>query len=111
VLQALKNVGSPLGAAVLGSVLNTGYQSRLVLGGLPAPAAAAARQSVFAGLAVAARLHAPSLLAEVRGAFTAGLDQVLWISAAVALLGAILALAFLPGGKGAVRGRRSNRLS
>ena len=34
----------------------------------------------------------------MRAAFVAGLDQVVWVSAAIALGSAILALAFLPRG-------------
>jgi EmrB/QacA subfamily drug resistance transporter len=96
VLQALKNVGGPIGSAVLGSVLNATYRNRLALGGLPAAAGHLARESVFAGVAVAGALRSQVLLASVRGAFVSGLDRVLWASSAVALCGALLALAFLP---------------
>lgn len=111
VLQALKNVGSPLGAAVMGSVLNAGYQSHVAVGALPAAAAGAVRQSVFAGIALAARLGSATLLASVRAAFVAGLDQVLLLSAGVAVLGGILALAFLPGREVAAPAERSHRMS
>lgn len=96
-VQALQKVGAPLGSAVLGSVLVTFYHGRLDVGALPAPLAAAVRQSVFAGIAVAARLHSPQLADQVRGAFLAGMDASFVVSAAVAALALVLALAFLPG--------------
>jgi MFS transporter, DHA2 family, multidrug resistance protein len=49
VLQAVRNVGTPLGAAILGSVLSSGYQARLPVKGLPRAAATAARNSLFGG--------------------------------------------------------------
>lgn len=96
-LQALKGVGAPLGSAILGSALISVYQADLRLGGLPAPAASAVRASVFGGVAVAQRLHSAPLLESVRGAFVHGMDVSLAVSAGVAGLGIVLALAFLPG--------------
>ncbi len=95
-MQAVQKLGTPLAAAILGSVLNSGYADGLTLTGLPAQAAAAARESVFAGAAVAEQLGSPALLAEVRTAFVAGLDQLAWVAAAVTVLGALLTLLFLP---------------
>ena len=97
VVQALQKMGAPFGSAILGSVIVTAYQSRLSLVGVPAAAVDAVRQSVFAGVAAAARLHSPALLLAVRHAFVAGLDSALVASAAIAALGAVLALVFLPG--------------
>jgi len=96
VMQAVQKAGAPLSAAVLGSVLTTAYRSQLHLAGLPAAAANAVRSSVFAGLAVAHKLGSASLAAEVRSAFTHGIDSMLWVSAGLAVVGVILALAFLP---------------
>jgi len=96
VMQAVQKTGAPLASAVLGSVLLSGYQSQLHLAGLPAAAADAARSSVFAGLAVAHRLGSAALLDEVRSAFVHGIDSMLWVSAGLAVVGVILALAFLP---------------
>jgi MFS family permease len=95
-MQAVQKLGTPLAAAILGSVLNSGYVDRLDLTGLPAPAAAAVRDSVYAGVEVATRLGSPELLANVRTAFVQGLEQMLWVSAGVALLGVLLTVAFLP---------------
>jgi len=95
-MQTFTKLGPALGAAILGSVLNSTYQAQLHVTGLPAPAAEAARRSVFAGLAVAHQLNSPALLAAVRSAFVAGMDNGLRVSGAIALTAAVLALAFLP---------------
>jgi MFS transporter, DHA2 family, multidrug resistance protein len=95
-MQTVTKLGPAFGAAILGSVLNSTFQAQLSLGNLPAPAAAAVRTSVFAGIAVARRLHSPALLDSVRTAFVAGMDNGLLVSGAIALAGAVLALAFLP---------------
>jgi DHA2 family multidrug resistance protein-like MFS transporter len=97
VLQALKNTGAPLGAAILGSALTSAYVSRLDLAGLPAAAAQAVRQSIFAGVAVARALHSPALLSSTRAAFVHGVDVALVVSAGFALVGVVLSLVFLPG--------------
>jgi EmrB/QacA subfamily drug resistance transporter len=95
-MQAVQKLGSPLSAAVLGSVVNSGYQDRLDLAGLPAAAAGAVRESVFAGVAVARQIGSPALLAGVRSAFVHGLGLMLWISAGIAAAGVVLAVVFLP---------------
>lgn len=94
--QAVQKLGNPLAAAILGSVLNAGYRDQLDLTGVPAQAAAAAQDGVFAGLAVAEQLGSAALLSEVRTAFVAGLDQMLLVGAAVSALGVALTLLFLP---------------
>jgi EmrB/QacA subfamily drug resistance transporter len=95
-MQAVQKLGTPLAAAILGSVLNAGYTAGLDLTGVPAPAAAAMRDSVYAGVEVADRLGSPDLLLAVRTAFVDGLEQMLWVSAGVAALGVLLTVAFLP---------------
>ncbi len=95
-MQAVQKLGTPLAAAILGSVLNAGYADRLDLTGVPAQAAEALRDSVFAGVAVADQLGSAALLTEVRTAFVAGLDQLAWVAAGVTVLGAVLTLLFLP---------------
>ncbi|WP_291419567.1 MFS transporter [Actinophytocola sp.] len=95
-MQAVQKLGTPLAAAILGSVLNAGYSDRLDVTGLPAQAASAVRDSVYAGVEVAGRLGSPDLLLGVRTAFVDGLDQMLWVSAGVAALGVLLTVAFLP---------------
>ena len=96
VVQAFQKTAGPLGSAIMGSILVAGYQARLGLHGIPAVAAAAARRSVYDGVAVAGRLGSPGLARSVRGAFTGGLDVSLVASAAIAAAGALLTLAFLP---------------
>jgi MFS transporter, DHA2 family, multidrug resistance protein len=96
VMQAVQKTGAPLASAILGSVLIAGYQAQLHLAGLPAAAASAVRGSVFAGLAVAHKLGSPALASDVRAAFVHGIDSMLWVSAGLAVVATILALAFLP---------------
>jgi Na+/melibiose symporter-like transporter len=96
VMQAVNKTGGPLGIAILGSVLSAGYLARLNLSGLPAAAAAAVRQSVFGGVAVAGKLHSPALLTSVHRAFVHGMDKVLLVSSGIALAGVVLTVLFLP---------------
>jgi hypothetical protein len=95
-MQAVNKTGGPLGIAIIGSVLSAGYLARLDPVGLPAAAEAAARQSVFGGVAVARKLHSPVLLTSVHRAFVHGMNLALLVSAGVALAGAVLTLLFLP---------------
>lgn len=97
VLQALNKVGGPLGGALLGSALSSAYVAHLKLSGLPVPAAAAVRQSVFGGVKVAHKISSASLLQSVRTAFVHGMDVALVVSAGIALTGVVLTLIFLPG--------------
>jgi MFS transporter, DHA2 family, multidrug resistance protein len=96
VMQAVQKAGAPLSAAVLGSVIASGYQSQLHLAALPAATAGAVRSSVFAGIAVARKLGSPALLESVRSAFVHGIGLMLWVSAGLAVVAVILALLFLP---------------
>ena len=98
-IQAMQKVGAPFGSAILGSVLVSVYHSHLALTGLPPAAAAAVRQSVFAGVAVASRLHSATLLDSVRHAFVQGMDTAMMVSAATAAVAMVLALIFMPGRK------------
>jgi len=90
--------------AVLGSVFASAYGPRILhaLAGypVPAPARAAARQSVAAALAVVG--HAPSAVqptirTAVFAAFDSGLEAACMVGAGVAVVGALVAFAFLPG--------------
>ena len=96
-MQAMQKVGAPFGSAILGSVLNTVYQSNLNLAGLPPAVASAVKLSLFAGVAVAEKLHSPALLESVRRAFVMGMDAALVVSAVIASIAVVLALIFLPG--------------
>jgi MFS family permease len=99
-LQAMQKVGAPFGSAVLGSVLVSVYHSNLNLAGLPSALAATVSLSVFAGDAVAIKLHSPTLLESVHHAFVQGMDAALLLSAGIAAVAALLALIFLPGRSG-----------
>jgi DHA2 family multidrug resistance protein-like MFS transporter len=97
VIQAANKVGAPFAAAILGSVLNATYRGQLRLAGVPGRVADAARDSVFAGVAAARQLGSAPLLDSVRAAFVDGMDVMLWVCAAIAVAGTVLALVFLPG--------------
>ncbi|MGC9669080.1 MFS transporter [Planosporangium sp. 12N6] len=94
--MALRQVGGALGVALLGSLLAGAYTDRLVVTGLPAQAADAARGSVAGAVAVAGRLHDAALAASARTAYVHAMDVVLLACGGVALLGAVLTAAFLP---------------
>src|SRR5271165_1525652 len=91
-ISAMRQVGATIGVAVLGTVLASVYRSHLVVTGLPAAAAAAAKSSVVAGVAVAHALGSAALLDAARYAFVQGLDAMLWVCGGIALASAILAL-------------------
>jgi EmrB/QacA subfamily drug resistance transporter len=94
-VQAIVKLGPAFGATILGSVLNSTYQSHVSVTGLPAATAAQVQQSVFKGLAVAQQLGSPALADSVRTAFVAGMDdasRVAAIIAAVALVGTLVLL-------------------
>jgi DHA2 family multidrug resistance protein-like MFS transporter len=96
-------LGGALGIAVMGVIGTAVYHGRVagaVPAGVPHPAAAAARDTLGGALAAAGqlpdRLGGP-LLDAAREAFTDGLHVVAGVSAAVAIIGAILAAALLRG--------------
>ncbi len=95
-MQAVQKLGAPFGAAILGSILNSGYQAQLHLAGLPPAAASAVQQSVFGGLAVAGQLGSRSLADAVQAAFVSGMDDALRVSVGFAAVGIVLALLFMP---------------
>jgi DHA2 family multidrug resistance protein-like MFS transporter len=95
-IQALRQVGATLGAAILGTLLSSAYQARLDVTGLPAGAADAAKSGVSGGVEVARSLGSAPLLRSVEVAFVHGMDVMLWCCAGIALAAALLALAFLP---------------
>jgi DHA2 family multidrug resistance protein-like MFS transporter len=96
-VQAVIKLGPAFGATILGSVLNSTYQGRVQVAGLPADAARAVEQSVFGGLAVAGQMGSPALLESVRSAFVAGVDDAVRVAALTALVAAVLAVIFMPG--------------
>jgi MFS transporter, DHA2 family, multidrug resistance protein len=100
VVQALQKTSAPLGTAILGSVVAAVYTaqlgSALAAPAVPKAVASAAKSSVYAGIAVAERLHSPALAASVRAAFTTGMSVSLLVSAGIAVAGAIMAVVILP---------------
>jgi hypothetical protein len=91
-ISAMRQVGATIGVAVLGTVLNSAYRSRLDLTRLPAHVAGAVRQSVAGGIAAAHLARSALLLGTVRGAFVHALDVMLLVCGAIALGAALLAV-------------------
>ena len=98
-----RELGGTLGVAVLGSVFSSVYGPSLAdkLQGLPVPgpALSAAKDSVGATFAVAQRAGAdggPIIVQAARTAFVDGLHAASLVAAAVVIVGAVLAAAFLP---------------
>src|SRR3954453_15839183 len=97
--DTVREVGGTLGVAVVGSVMSTVYGPSVVdaltAAGAPAPAADAAADSVFAGLAVAAQLPGNAAVA-VQQSFLDGVSAGSWVAAAASAAGALVVLALLP---------------
>lgn len=109
VVGAIRQVGGTLGVAVLGSVLNTVYRDRVPVAGLPGAAAGAVRDNVVTAVATARAMGGGGLLGRIASAFVSAMDAMLAVSAAVALVSAVLAVLFLPGRRaGRRRARRSD---
>jgi len=94
--MALRQVGSALGIAVLGSILNAVYTGRLAVTGLPGPLARTARESVSAGAAVARSTGDAALASSAGHAYVQAMTTVMLTSAGVGLLGMVLAATLLP---------------
>ena len=97
-LTAMRQVGSTIGVAVLGTVIGNSYSNGVAgaAAHLPAQAGAAVRSSVGAGVAVAGKLGSSSLLDTITTAFVHGMNLMLWTCGGIAVGCAILAAAFLP---------------
>ena len=102
-----RELGGTLGVAIIGSLFASVYSHRLgeLLAGSPVPADAqrVAGESVGAGIEVARRageVAGPQAGAAVKGAvdsaFMDGFRAGSWVSAAVVLIGALIALRWLP---------------
>src|SRR5262249_52410791 len=98
-----RQVGGALGVAILGSLLSSTYRATMdgtaVVRSLPAPVTGVVRDSIGAAGAVARQLGgAPGAapLAAARAAYIDAMGQTVLIAAAVAVVGALVALAFLP---------------
>ena len=97
ITMTLRQTGGALGVALLGSLLAEGYANRVDTAGLPAEAAAAARESIAGALAAATRLAEPSLAASAHAAYLHGMSLVLIATATTAGLSALLTALLLPG--------------
>ncbi|HUC55932.1 MAG TPA: DHA2 family efflux MFS transporter permease subunit [Streptosporangiaceae bacterium] len=95
-ITAMRQVGGTIGVAVLGTVLATAYQSRLILTGLSSREATAIKNSVAGGVAAARTAKSARLLDVVRTAYVHGLDTMLWVCAGIAIVSAVLGLIFVP---------------
>ena len=96
-----RQVGGALGVAILGSVLSTSYSSRIgdIASALPAAQASMVRDSIGAAAEVAQKVggfDGNLLMSGASNAFIHAMDVTLVVAAAVAMLGALLSLAFLP---------------
>jgi EmrB/QacA subfamily drug resistance transporter len=102
-------VSGALGVAVIGSLVSSLYARDVEgsLGGLPAPAQAAAEDSVGAANAVAAQLPSEAgsaLLAAAGDAFTHAMGLGLLVAAGLAAVSAVLVARFLPSREPVVAG-------
>ncbi|WFR73595.1 hypothetical protein P9209_08270 [Prescottella defluvii] len=95
-VQALRQAGGTIGVAVLGTVLTAGYHAHLPSMQLPEPAASAVSDSVSSGVAVARQLDLPGLEEQVQSAFVHGMVSAVWVSGALSVVGAVVALVVLP---------------
>ena len=101
VIMTLRQVGATIGVALLGTILGSVYRDRLgaasAAASLPDAARAEAGQSVTAGVTVAQHSGDVGLLQAVRDSFVHAMDDTLLVCTVIAVLGAVLAVWFLPG--------------
>ncbi|MGH4033887.1 MFS transporter [Actinomycetota bacterium Odt1-20B] len=95
-LLTVRQVGSALGIALLGSLLASAYSDRLDVAGLPEQAADAAGDSVVGAHLVAGRLGNDALAASADSAYIHGMTVALVVIGVAALVTALLAAALLP---------------
>ncbi|GAA2073820.1 DHA2 family efflux MFS transporter permease subunit [Streptomyces albiaxialis] len=115
-LMTVRQVGTALGIALLGSLLSGTYTARLDLGGsgLPPAARDAAGDSVVAAHLVAEQSGSQRLAGAADKAFIDGMGQVLAICGILALLTAVIAGTLLPdrrpkGGEGTQKERKGEK--
>jgi MFS transporter, DHA2 family, multidrug resistance protein len=94
-ISSMRQVGSVIGVAVLGTLISNAYGDRVDTSGLPASAAGLARSSVAGGVEVAHALGSAALLDSVRSAFVDGMDITLWTCGGIAVVCSLLAAIFL----------------
>jgi EmrB/QacA subfamily drug resistance transporter len=96
-----RQIGGALGVAILGSVFASSYAANIsgALSGLPADAADAASRSVGAALEVGAQVGGSSgaaIITAAKESFISAMDRGLFVGATIALVGAMVALIWLP---------------
>lgn len=96
-----RQIGGALGVAILGSIFSSAYTSSLAsaLHGLPAQAASSADASVGNALALASQISGSggqALALAAKTSFIDAMDRGLFVGAAVAVTGALVALLWLP---------------
>ncbi|MCF3963113.1 DHA2 family efflux MFS transporter permease subunit [Streptomyces fuscigenes] len=101
-LMTVRQAGSAIGIALLGTLVAGAFAGRLDTSGLHGAAAHAARESVVGAHLVAARGGLPGLSASADAAYVHGLDLALLVCAATALVTALLVAALMPGARAAV---------
>src|SRR3954470_2037623 len=101
-----REVGTTLGVAILGSILSSGYTSKIgeLAGTLPAPARDAVTGSLAGALGTAGQLNqngntaqAEQLVNAAKDAWAHGLQLSMMIGAGIVLVAAALCAKFLPG--------------
>lgn len=95
-MMTVRQVGSAIGIALLGSLLSSVYVNRLDTGKIPDAAADAAGESVVAAYEVAERLGVSALTDSANEAYIDGMVTVLLVSGIAALVTALLMAALLP---------------
>jgi len=93
-----RQVGGALGVAVVGSVLASVYGSKVgdFLLGKNVPTGVAENMKQSLGVALAGSKDVPGLAAVAKGAYVDGMHAGVMVAAGVALLGALVALLWLP---------------
>jgi len=96
-----RQIGGALGVAILGSVFASSFASNVssALTGLPATAAAEASASVGAAIQIGQQMGGDAgfaLVAASKQAFISAMDKGLFVGATIALVGAVVALIWLP---------------
>jgi EmrB/QacA subfamily drug resistance transporter len=93
-----RELGGALGVAIVGSIMSSLYATRLtgaLADDVPAPVAAAARESLGAAVQVGGNLH-PEVADVAREAFVHAMSRASLVVAVVAALGAVIAWRSLP---------------
>ncbi|WP_046590077.1 MFS transporter [Streptomyces mangrovisoli] len=95
-LMTLRQVGSAIGIALLGSLLASTFRDRLDVTGLPARLADTAGDSVVAAHIVARTVGSAHLAASANSAYVHGMGLILLVCGVASVAAALLAAVFLP---------------